>query len=963
MSMINDQGATRVPARQGETLVSGFAEAVHQWPNEPAVVCDDRSLTYRELAEAALGVAARLGAEGVEAGSLVGVLCERSIEMVVALHGVLLAGAAYVPLDPEYPPNRLGYMIQETAMEVVLCQQTFADLVEVDGVKVFDLAELGGAREDVDRLLAAASGSVKPDDVAYVIYTSGSTGRPKGVANSHRGICNMISWMQDRYTLGPENVFLEKNQFSFDFSVYGFFWPLQQGAKLVMARPDGHRDATYLIETINAHRVDTIDFVPTMLRIFLDHPAAATCTSLRVVNSCGETLTRDLQDRFFEVLPDAELHNLYGPTEAAVAMTAWKCAREDERSIVPIGKAMAGNTLRILDADMREVPAGATGDLYIGGVQVAMGYVGRPDLTAERFIPDPFTPGGRLYKTGDLARWLEDGNADFLGRGDHQIKIRGYRVELGEIEAVLTEHPSVLAAAVTVAESAGDQLLIAHLMWRDQPAADASLRAHLLARLPSYMVPARFISHQALPLNTSGKVDRQALEDFEAAPLGTTKGAVGVTDPLERYLLGVWHWVLERQDISIHDRLFDIGATSLHAAAFVNEVQRRLDESIYVVTVFTSPTVAEYAELLRRDYPAAVGRVFGDGASSVEPATNVDDDLLARVDRLVLRFGPFPSWRDGSKLPRAAFILAPPRSGTTLLRVMLAGHTGIFAAPELQLLNFDTLAARADALSGHFRSWQEGAARAVMDLEGCGADTAVRLLDEKRREGLTSKELFGFFQDRARGRLVVDKSTTYAFDIEALRNIEAGFENPVYIHLTRHPAAMSASFATHHMEQALVVKEHTIPGRSFGQGVWTLSHRNIQEFAAEVDPNRLLHIRFEDLVRDPRTVLRRVAELLGVGFEEDLVRPYSRIDTKMVDGLHAASTPMGDVGFLRRGQIDASAAGDLEELANSAVLAPATRSLARSLGYDMNEQGTKAGRRRSYAAATRHRRRGRASND
>jgi amino acid adenylation domain-containing protein len=370
LALIDSWNATQVDWGTEETLVSLFAQAVEQWPDRVALVYENRSLTYMELGQAAAAVATELRAQGVGNGSMVGVLCERSIELVAALHGVVMVGAAYVPLDPEYPEDRLAYMISETEMEVVLCQDRFRHLVEDASVKALDVEAVAN-REGTDASPADFSEGVSPDDVAYVIYTSGSTGRPKGVANAHRGVANRLLWMQDHYRLSPENVAFQKTPFSFDVSVWEFFWPFETGARLVVARPDGHKDPAYLIETINAHQVDTIHFVPSMLRLFLDHPAAGTCSSLRRVICSGEALTRDLQDRFFDVLPDAELHNLYGPTEAAIDVTAWECRPDDTLPVVPIGRPIANTTIDILDADMRPVPIGVPAELYIGGVQVA----------------------------------------------------------------------------------------------------------------------------------------------------------------------------------------------------------------------------------------------------------------------------------------------------------------------------------------------------------------------------------------------------------------------------------------------------------------------------------------------------------------------------------------------------------------------------------------------------------------
>ena len=491
--------------------MSLFQAAVAGHPDRIAIEFGERQLTYAELERMATRIARRLVELGAGPGAMVGLLCERSVELVAAVYGIVMARAAYVPLDPEYPAERIGYMVAETEMRVVLGQNRFRGLVTDPGVVMLDLDELLGAAEPDAG--GAELPPVQPDDVAYVIYTSGSTGRPKGVANAHRGVVNRMLWTQERFGLGPDDVALHKTPLSFDTSVSELFWPLQTGARLVVAAPGGHRDPAYLVETITRHRVDTIDFVPSMLRLFLDHPAAGSCASLRRVICGGEALTRDLVDRFFAVLPAAELYNGYGPTEAAIDVTAWQCRPDDSLPVVPIGAPMANTTIHILDEHMRPVPIGTPGELYIGGVQVAVGYVNRDDLTAERFIPDPFDPPGRLYRTGDLARWLPSGQVDFLGRLDHQVKIRGQRIELGEIEATLGLHPSVLEAAVTIGhDTTGDAMLVAWLVPRSShEIVEGAIRDHLRGLLPAHMIPSRLIVLPELPLTASGKLDVSAL--------------------------------------------------------------------------------------------------------------------------------------------------------------------------------------------------------------------------------------------------------------------------------------------------------------------------------------------------------------------------------------------------------------------------------------------------------------------
>src|SRR6185369_13576968 len=352
-------------------------------------------------------------------------------------------------------------------------------------------------------------------NLAYVIYTSGSTGRPKGVMNTHAGIVNRLLWMQDAYGLDASDCILQKTPYSFDVSVWEFFWPLMTGARLVLAQPEGHKDSAYLASVINAQAVTTIHFVPSMLQAFIESGELEKCGKLRRVICSGEALPFELQQRFFTA-SEAQLHNLYGPTEAAVDVTFWACERGGTRSSVPIGRPIANTQIYLLDALSQLVPVGALGELHIGGAGLARGYLGRAEQTAERFVPHPFSsePGARLYRTGDLARYGAGGEIEYVGRVDHQVKVRGFRIELGEIESVLDTHAAVREVVVIASEHAvGDTRLVAYVVM-DQ-AAEAvdnnQLREYLKQRLPEYMAPSAFVTLAEMPLTPNGKVDRKAL--------------------------------------------------------------------------------------------------------------------------------------------------------------------------------------------------------------------------------------------------------------------------------------------------------------------------------------------------------------------------------------------------------------------------------------------------------------------
>ena len=583
-----------------------------QFPSTSSGHNEDQCLTYRELNARANQLAHRLHALGVGPQTLVGVCMERSLEMVTALYGVLKAGGAYVPLDPAYPKERLAFMLTDAQTPVLLTQRALLSKLPEHSAHVLCLdADLESIEQESTENPASENG---PDDLAYMIYTSGSTGKPKGALNTHRGICNRLFWMQEEYRLTPDDRVLQKTPFSFDVSVWEFFWPLLNGARLVVAQPDGHLDSAYLADLIRAQQITTLHFVPSMLQLFLEEPGIETCTSLRRVICSGEALPYDLQERFFTRL-DAELHNLYGPTEASIDVTYWRCRREDGRRTVPIGLPVANTQIYVLDPQLQPVPIGVPGELYIGGVQVGRGYHNRPKLTAEKFIADPFRdePQAMLYKTGDLTRFRPDGNLEYLGRIDFQAKIRGFRIELGEIEALLVQYPAVREAVVIVHQNgAGDKRLIAYIVQAESQALQpgsgqvSNLQTYLQAKLPFYMIPSAIIQLDVMPLMPNGKVNRRALP---APQLSHPERATPLVQPqteAEQQIAEIWRQVLQVETVALHDNFFDLGGHSLLLGRVRNKVHTVFGRALTMVEMFKYPTVQSLARCVTaQSAPAA----------------------------------------------------------------------------------------------------------------------------------------------------------------------------------------------------------------------------------------------------------------------------------------------------------------------------------------------------------------------
>ncbi|CAJ3382688.1 syringomycin synthetase [Burkholderia pseudomallei] len=624
-----------------------FEAQVDRKPEAIALTFDGQRLSYAELNARANRLAHYLQARGVGPDRLVALCAERGIEMVVGLLAILKAGGAYVPLDPSHPPERLRRMLDDTNPVAVLVDDIGADALASFESHVAARSPRVHLSRDIAQWRACnPANPPTPREraarrLAYVIYTSGSSGEPKGVMNEHRGVVNRLWWMQQTYALDERDAVLQKTPFSFDVSVWEFFWPLMSGARLVIAKPEGHKDPAYLSELIDRERVTTLHFVPSMLQAFLeDEGAARGCGSVKRVMCSGEALPPSLVKRFYRCLPDARLHNLYGPTEAAVDVTAWACDAEEGGASVPIGRPIANTRIYILDGYGQPVPRGVAGELYIGGVQVARGYLNRPELTRERFVDDPFVAGGRLYKTGDLARWRTDGSLEYLGRNDFQVKIRGFRIELGEIEAQLAKVAGVREAVVLAREAApdtkrhaasnensasnsGEKRLVAYYTG---DADVVALRAQAAQHLPSYMVPSAYVRLDAWPLTPNGKLDRHALpapadDAYARAEYEAPQGAK------EEALAAIWKDLLPVERISRHDNFFELGGHSLLAITLI-EHMRRANLHADVTTLFTAPTLADLAVRVgasRGDTYVPPNLIPGDAANGTPESAEVEE--------------------------------------------------------------------------------------------------------------------------------------------------------------------------------------------------------------------------------------------------------------------------------------------------------------------------------------------------
>lgn len=595
--LLEDLHAPVVFPNQAVPLHELVSAQARKNPEAVALIFDGGKLCYKEVEERAEQVAECLAVAGIGPEDLVAIWMERSPEMIIAMLGILKVGGAYVPVDPQYPEERIKLMLRDSRAKALITQPKLAAQAPVVSVEPFTVEEMCSVR--LNR--AAARKQVMPENPAYVIYTSGSTGVPKGVIISHRAIVNHMNWMEREFPLKADDCVLQKTLFSFDAAVWEFYAPLIAGSRLVLLRPGGHQDREYLLKCIGENKITVLQLVPSQLRMLLEAEGLKECKSLRRVFCGGEDLPIDLVLQFRSKLPECQLYNLYGPTEAAIDSTWAPCDALTDSHSAPIGRPIANARAYVLDSQGELVVPHLKGELYIAGAGLARGYLHRPDLTAERFVPDPFSRKGgeRLYRTGDLVRYREDGQLEFLGRVDHQVKLRGYRIELAEIEVELAKYPGVQQAVAVVREdTAGDKRLVAYVTVSRGTGADAgAMHERLKENLPVYMVPSAIVIVDSLPLTVNGKVDRSALLRLEWIPAERREKPPEGMD--QEILCGIFSEVLGRESVSVDDNFFEAGGHSLLATQMISRIRRVFEVDMPLRDLFDHPTVRGLCERIR----------------------------------------------------------------------------------------------------------------------------------------------------------------------------------------------------------------------------------------------------------------------------------------------------------------------------------------------------------------------------
>ena len=618
------------------TLHGLFEAQVEKTPETIAFVFDREQLTYRELNERANQLAHYLRFLNVAPEMLVGICLERSIEMIVGMLGILKAGGAFVPLDPSQPQERLAFILADTKVEVLL---TSEKLVAGIPVPQSHLVYLDTEYENIaTKSKNNFKSGVQSDNLAYTIYTSGSTGQPKGVMVNHQAICQGFVLMQEIFPITPQDRILQKMPLTFDFSFWELFWPLMTGACVVLVKPGGEKDSAYLVKLIAQQEISILVFVPSVLQVFLSEEGLKTCKNIRMVFTGGEPLTSALKDRFFNQLPNCRLYDLFGATEDNV-VTYWPCQPEDNLSSFPQGRPFPNLSVYVVDEQLQPVPVGEAGELLVGGWGLARGYLNRPELTAQKFISNPFKDKiqERLYRTGDRVRYLSDGTIEILGRIDNQVKVRGFRIELGEIEEKLSQHPAVKQVAVIAREDiAGDKRLVAyvvlHSSQESEPKSMSELRHFLKQQLPDYMMPAAIVVLNQMPMTPNGKVDRLALPTPDKSRPKLEESLVMPRSETEKLIARVWQDVLQLEEVGIYDNFFELGGNSLLLIQVHKKIIEIFGSGLPTVALFQYLTIyalAQHLSQAQAEKPTVMlsQLALAEIITSASPSTELDNDI------------------------------------------------------------------------------------------------------------------------------------------------------------------------------------------------------------------------------------------------------------------------------------------------------------------------------------------------
>lgn len=937
-----------------ETLQELLAQSAEKYAQNTALRHDGNSYTYQWLHQRSDSLAEVLAQHGIGRQHRVGVFMERSPDLIVSIWAILKLGAAYVPLDPVYPIDRLSFMIEDAELKIVLTDEVSRLGLPSSGQMNICVSEVLSEHSQNENSFQQSNREGLPEDTAYIIYTSGSTGLPKGVEVSHSNVIRLFRCTESYYGFDDSDIWTLFHSYAFDFSVWEIFGALLYGGTLVLVPKETARQTDVFYTLLVDEQVTVLNQTPSAFAQLaeVDRRLALSLTKLKWVIFGGEALDLKSLDGWFQrhgyISP--RLVNMYGITETTVHVTWHEITEQDVRN----GSSIIGNPIPDLSLDLCDdfgqlVPFGIPGEIVVGGAGVAKGYLKRPELNEQRFISTQMTaelPLARYYRSGDLARRRGDGRLQYLGRMDQQVKIRGFRIEIGEIESLMKSFEGVSAAVVKVIASSAGNSLAGYIVF--QPEVDPNqrlkaLREHLSIKLPDYMVPSAMVTLAEMPLTHNGKVDLKALPDPDRESHSSVTPMVEPRNKLEEYIANLWSELLRLPKLSIHDNFFELGGDSIKAAIFSNRIQERFNCIFYVVALFEAPTIAELASYIAEHYPEIHAQFDDSGSVTQAALVRVSSEDVSTFRSLIPALKPYKE-KVLTKNKRAIFVLAPPRSGTTLLRVLLGGHPMLFAPPELELMPFNTLQERAHTYTGRDGFWLEGTIRALMEVQNLDAEEAKLAMKEYEEADLSVKAFYHELQQSLDGKILVDKSPSYVLSRSILDRIESNFEDALYIHLHRHPLGMIHSFVEAKLQQIFFRVPHSFQSRELAELIWMHSHDNITQFLSSIPQNRHTHISFEEMTSHPQEEMERICSFIGIPFDAQMLALYNEQEKKrrMTDGLYAESRMLGDVKFHSHKTIDSKASERWREQYSEDILGDLTLDVAHQLGYHITPKASQA---------------------
>lgn len=931
-----------------KTIHECISDIANRFPDNTAIRYNGQSYSYTWLKRRSQIISGILLQHGVKHQNRVGVFMDRSPDLIATLWAIIGVGATYVPLDPVYPADRLTFMIEDADLKVVVSDRQSHHELPDAGQVVILVDDIIDTNIEVFNETDFQISDTSTDDPLYVIYTSGSTGLPKGVEITNHNVLRLFSATEQLYQFSEDDKWTLFHSYAFDFSVWEIFGALLYGGTLVIVPRSISRTPDTFFKLIIDEKVTVLNQTPSAFAQLaeVDRQAGGPDNSLKWIIFGGEALDPASLKGWFERhgYDNPTLVNMYGITETTVHVT-WQIIKQTDvkEGASLIGVPISDLTLDLCDEYGQLVGFGIPGEILVGGAGVAQGYLNRPELNQERFVTKSLYADQsptKMYRSGDLARRRNDGSLQYLGRIDFQVKIRGFRIELGEIENQFVTFEGVASAAVKVINVASGNELAGYVVFQRDYDPDIQLqklRDHLRNKLPEYMVPAAIVVLNDMPLTPNGKTDLKALPDPGRENRVQTTDYVAPRNSLEKQIAEFWQDILGIDQVGVHDNFFELGGDSIKGAVFANRMQEELGSIFYVVAIFEAPTISQLFDYIKVHYPEILEK-FSD---IDHRQSSSSDRLMPRdwnvINELVPPLTDYPPIKDIPRNPKAIFVLAPPRSGTTLLRVLMGGHSKLFAPPELELMPFNTMNERADTYTGRDSFWLEGTIRAYMEARNIGLEEAKFEILKYEQAGMSVQEFYAVLQNLIPGKILVDKSPSYVLHQSILDRIENTFDEPVYIHLHRHPLGMIHSFEEAKLHQIFFRYKNSYNPRQLGELIWSYSHQNIRSFLKGIPSVRQTSISFEKMTSDAETEMHRLCELIGLDFEPGMLSLYQDSERKkrMTDGIHAESRMLGDVKFHTHKKIDPNASDRWKEKYGVEILGDFTREIGIELGYDL----------------------------